>query len=158
MHLSKFKTPIDFGRNKLSASISFLIVKAILLTYLRCFVSHLVRPCHKYQWDNHLSPNLGPECLKITTRQLDALTVLSTHYVSNNCIYFQLHLPADTNSIAIDLMTMKDFFLSIGHQQSAISSCQLLWLPVIANDLSIPQAPENMSHKDITTIHFHNWT
>ena len=55
-------------------------------------------------------------------------------------------------------MTMKDyFFLSIGLQQSAISS---RWGAVIASDCamtSIPHAPE-MSHKNIITIHFHIWT
>ena len=35
MHLSTGKIPIDFGRDKPSASVSFLIVKAIFLTYLR---------------------------------------------------------------------------------------------------------------------------
>ena len=37
MHLNTVKIPVDFGRDKPSASISFLIVKAIFLTYLRCF-------------------------------------------------------------------------------------------------------------------------
>ena len=44
MHLSTVKMPIDLGRDKPSASLSILIVKSIFLTYLRCFVSHLVRP------------------------------------------------------------------------------------------------------------------
>ena len=46
MHLSTVKIPIDLGVDKHSASISVLIVKAIFLTYLRCFVSHLVRPSY----------------------------------------------------------------------------------------------------------------
>ena len=37
MHLNTVKLPVDFGRDKPSASISFLIVKAIFLTYLLCF-------------------------------------------------------------------------------------------------------------------------
>ena len=50
MHFSTVKIPIDYGLgNKLSASISFLILKAIFLTYLHCFIctvfiSHLTRP------------------------------------------------------------------------------------------------------------------
>ena len=74
----------------------------------------------------------------IATRQLDAVTVPSTHYVSNNCIYFQPHLFAGTNSIAIDLMTLKDGFFSQHRHQPwatsnpAISSCWLLWMPMIA--------------------------
>ena len=61
-------------------------------------------------------------------------------------------------------MAMKDyFFLSIGPQQSAISTrwgavipgCDYRWL---RNDFNIPRAPENMSHKNIITIHFHIWT
>ena len=73
----------------------------------------------------------------IATRQLDAFTLPSTHYISNNYIYFQSHLFAATNSISIDLITLKDWFLfSIDHQPQAttnpaISSCLLLWLPVI---------------------------
>ena len=77
------------------------------------------------------SPNLRPECQIIATRQLDALTVPLTHYISNNFIHFQSHLLNGTNPIPIDLLTMKDYFPSIGHQHSAISSCWLLWLPVI---------------------------
>ena len=46
-HLTTVKIPIDFGRDRHSDSISFLIVKAIFFTYLRCFLSHLVRPCRK---------------------------------------------------------------------------------------------------------------
>ena len=48
--------------------------------------------------------------------------------------YFLSLLLACTNSIAIDSMTIKYwfFFLSIDHQQSAISPYWLLWLPVIA--------------------------
>ena len=44
MHLSTIKMPIELGRDKPSASLSILIVKSIFLTYLRCFLSHLVRP------------------------------------------------------------------------------------------------------------------
>ena len=78
-----------------------------------------------------MSPNLRPECSIITTQQLDAPIVPSTHYVFNNCVYFQSHLVAGTSSIAIDLMTMNDIFRSIGHQHSDISSCWLLWTPAM---------------------------
>ena len=44
MHLSTVKVPIDLGGDKPSASLSILVVKSIFPTYLRCFVSHLVRP------------------------------------------------------------------------------------------------------------------
>ena len=37
MHLNTVKVPVDYGHDKPSASISFLIVKAIFLTYLCCF-------------------------------------------------------------------------------------------------------------------------
>ena len=40
------KKSINYWRDKPSASISFVIAKAIFLTYLRFFVSQLVRPCH----------------------------------------------------------------------------------------------------------------
>ena len=75
---------------------------------------------------------------------------------------------ACTNSIAIYLSIMRDFiFLCIGpHQQSAISaiSSGCSWRQAaepaswLCNDLSIPRAPENMSHKNIITIYFHIWT
>ena len=58
----------------------------------------------------HRSPNLRPGCRIIASQQLDYLTVPSTPYVFNNCIYFLSNLLAGTNSIAIDLMTMKDYF------------------------------------------------
>ena len=37
MHISTVKIPVDLGRDKPSASVSILIVKAIFLTYWRCF-------------------------------------------------------------------------------------------------------------------------
>ena len=37
MHFSTVKIPIDFGLYKPSISVSFLILKAIFLTYLHCF-------------------------------------------------------------------------------------------------------------------------
>ena len=167
MHLSLFKIPIDFGLDKPSASISFLIVKAIFRPYLRCFCitfreTVLVnissnRPsllteltfCRKSSMNisidnrycnrfihlvrlifpaNHNSASLCLEsrphlwsrmCVSVLHslgtptnlrhesdhRQLDALTVPSTHYVPNDCVYFQPYLLAGTNSIVIDLMT-----------------------------------------------------
>ena len=48
----------------------------------------------------------------IATPQLDAFTVPSSHYVSNNLIYVWSHLFAGTDSIAIDLMTMEDWLFS----------------------------------------------
>ena len=95
----------------------------------------------------------------IATRQLDALTVPSTHYVSNNCIYFQSHL-VQTQLQSIKWPWKTDFFLSIvRNQQFAISSRWLLWsVWWLRNDISIPRAPENMSHKNIITIYFHIWT
>ena len=77
----------------------------------------------------------------VTTRQLDAFTVPSTHNISNNCIYLQSHLFASTDSIVIDLMTMENWRLIIF---SALATSPappailpfllvgLLWLPVIA--------------------------
>ena len=95
----------------------------------------------------------------IATRQLDAFTVPLTHNVSNKCIYFQSHLFASTNSIAIDLMTIKDwFFFSATDTSPAppailpfllVSCCDCRWL---RNDFSIPRAPENTSHK--TSLQF----
>ena len=52
MHLNTVKIPIDFGRDRPSASIYFLNVKAIFLLICAVFVSHLVRPGRKSQWDN----------------------------------------------------------------------------------------------------------
>ena len=70
-------------------------------------IAHARVPLAKYR-----SPNLRPGCRIIATHQLDSLPVPSTPYVFNICIYFQSNLLAGTNSIAIDLMTMKDYFFS----------------------------------------------
>ena len=81
----------------------------------------------------HRSPNLRPECWIIATPQLDALTVPSTHYISDNCTYFQLHLLAGTNSFAIDLMTMKDFFSASATSNAPfllVGCCDRRWFAV----------------------------
>ena len=59
----------------------------------------------------HRSLNLRPESDN-RYPQLDAFTVPSSHYVSNNLIYVRSHLFAGTDSIAIDLMTMEDWLFS----------------------------------------------
>ena len=92
----------------------------------------------------------------------DSLTVPLTHFVPKIVFAFSPICRACTNSIAIYLIIMRDFtFLCIGpHQQSAISS-GCCWRQAtepaswLRNDLSIPRAPENMSHKSIITIYFH---
>ena len=69
----------------------------------------------------------------IATRQLDAFTVPSSHYVTNNCIYVRFHLFDGTNSIAIDSMTMKDWLFS-QHQPPAPrhqQSCHFFLLAVM---------------------------
>ena len=83
----------------------------------------------------HRSPNLRPECRIIATWQFNALIVLSTYYVSSNCIYFQSHLCAGTNSIAINLITMKDYLFS-QHRPPAIPHFFLLAV-VIAGDCAM---------------------
>ena len=86
----------------------------------------------------------------------DALTVPSTHYVSKMVFTCSPICRASANSIAIYSNTTKalSFFLAIGHQQSPLFlvGCDRWWL---RNDLSIPLAPENMSHKNIITNYFH---
>ena len=86
--------------------------------------------------------------------------ILVDHWSTiSSCIHFYSHLLAGTNSIAIDLMTMKDYFcLSIGQTIRhffLLGRYNCRWLH---NDFSITRAPENMSHKNIITIHFHIWT
>ena len=110
------------------------------------------------------SPNLRTGCRIIATQQLDSLTVPSTPYVFNN-LYLLLVPPACWYKHNCNRFNGHErlFFLSIGPQQSAISSrwgavipgCDYRWL---RNDFNIPRAPENMSHKNIITIHFHIWT
>ena len=95
----------------------------------------------------------------IANRQLDAFTVPPIHYVSNKCIYFQSQLFAGTNSIAIDLMTMKDWFFS-QHWPPAPrhhQSCHFFLLAVvIASDCAMTLAfhalgnPFAYHRKDIT--------
>ena len=107
----------------------------------------------------HRSPNLRTGWRIIATQQLDSLTLPSTPYVFNNCIYFYSHLLAGTNSIAIDIMAMKDYFFSASDPNNPpllpVGALCCRWL---RNDFSIPRAPENMSHKNIVMIHFHIWT
>ena len=101
----------------------------------------------------------------IATRQLDAFTVPSTHYVSNNCIYVRSHVFTGTDSIVIDLMTMKDWLysqhrpLAPRHQQSFYF---FLLAVVIAGDCPITLAFHMLRiicHiKKIITIYFHIWT
>ena len=105
---------------------------------------------------------------RVGSSLLDSLTVPSTHFVPKIVFTFSPICHACTNSIAIYLIIMRDFiFLCIDpHQQTAISAISsgcgwrqaaepASWL---RNDLSIPRAPENMSHKNIMTIYFHIWT
>ena len=74
------------------------------------------------------------------------------NYVSNNHIYVRSHLFVGTDSIAIDLMTMEDWLFSqhrppgSATNNPAISSCWLLWLPVIAQWLAF-HVLRKMSHK-----------
>ena len=70
----------------------------------------------------------------IATRQLNALTVSWSHTVSNNCITSIPTCFTGTNSIAIDLITVKDrFFFSQhrpparGHQRQSGRHFFLLW-------------------------------
>ena len=84
----------------------------------------------RYTRDPPISPSCDPDRI-FATRQLDALTVPWTHYVFNNCIFNSPTCFAGTNSIAIDLITMKDRFFS-QHRPPAIrhfsNSCDPMWL------------------------------
>ena len=99
--------------------------------------------CHLVTLVKHWSPNLRPDCWIIATWQLHALTIQSTHYVTNNCIYFQSHMLDATNSIAIHLMTMKDWFFS-RHRPLAIRHFFLLAVVISGGCAmtSIPRASE----------------
>ena len=101
--------------------------------------------------------------IRVGSLQLDSLTVPSTHYVTKIVFAFSPICRACTNSIAIYLIiisasarTSNPPFLLVGCEswlrQAAEPSS---WL---RNDLSIPRAPENMSHKNIITIYFYIWT
>ena len=95
----------------------------------------------------------------IATRQFEALVVQSTHYITNDCIYLQCYLFASTNSLAIDLMTMKDQFLS----QYRPRAIHHFFLSADVNaggctmTLASSHAPENKSHKNIIILYFHIW-
>ena len=94
--------------------------------------------------------------LRFATQQLDSLTVPSTPYVFNNCIYFWSHLLAGTNTITIDLITIKDYFFFSASAPNnppfrPVGDCDCRWLH---NDFSIPRAPENMSHKKEAILFF----
>ena len=108
---------------------------------------------------------------RVGSSLFDLLTVPSTHYVPKIVFTFSSICRAYKNSIAIYLIIMRDlsFFsasartsnpplsLLVGCDSNGRQQNQpcALWL---RNDLSIPCAPENMSHKNIITIYFHIWT
>ena len=48
----------------------------------------------------------------IATRQHESFSGPSIHYVSNNCIYVRSEVFAGTDSIAIDLLTLKDWLIA----------------------------------------------
>ena len=107
--------------------------------------------------------------IRVGSSQLDSLTVLWTHYVPKIVFAFSPICVACTNSITIYLIIMKDFiFFSASARTSnppfLLVGCDSWWQQAaepaswLRNDLSIPHAPENMSHKNIITIYFHIWT
>ena len=87
-----------------------------------------------------------------------------------NCIYLQSDLSCLYKLNCNIFNHHKRFYFSLHLPAPAIR--HFFWLAVIAgwwrqaaepaswlcNDLSIPRAPENMSHKTIITIYFHIWT
>ena len=106
-------------------------------------------------------------------RSIFAIVTWFSYYSVNllrlqNCIY----LPSDLSclyKLNCNIFNHHEilYFLCIGpHQQSTISSGWLWsswWRQAaepsswLRNDLSIPRAPENMSHKNIVVIYFHIW-
>ena len=102
---------------------------------------------------------------RVGSSQLDSLTVPSTHFIPKIVFTISPICRACTNSIAIYLIIMWDFiFLCIGPPQQYAISSGSCWRQATEpaswsrNDLSIPRAPANMSHKNIITIYFHIWT
>ena len=89
----------------------------------------------------------------IATRQLNALTVPWSHII---IVFTSIPICfAGTNSIAIDLITVKDrfFFSASATSPGPPATIQPPFLLVVIrwlrNDFSIPRAPENMSHENI---------
>ena len=92
----------------------------------------------------------------IATRQLNALTVLWSHNVSNNCIYTHSYLLRwyKLNCNRFNHCERTIFFSqhrppAPGQQRQSGRHFFLLWSRWLRNDLSIPRAPENMSHENI---------
>ena len=99
----------------------------------------------------HRLPNRRSRCRIIATQQLDSLTVPWTPYVFNNCILVFTSSPTC-------LLVQHNCDRFNGHERLFFSqhrpptirhffplgSCDCRWL---RNDVSIPCAPENMSHK-----------
>ena len=99
---------------------------------------------------------------RVGSSLFDFLTVPSTHYVPKIVFTFSPICHACKNSIAIYLIIMRDLIFFSLHRPAPsnpplrlLVGCDsngrqrrlpepALWLP---NDLSIPRAPENMSHK-----------
>ena len=111
-------------------------------------------------------PNLRPELdhrylifllfrQPITSTKLYLPSVRSIVLVKLNCNLFNHHerrffsASARTSNPQLSLLVGCD---SNGRQRNQPCDCAM------HDDLSIPRAPENMSHKNIITIYFHIWT
>ena len=95
----------------------------------------------------------------IATRQLDAFTVPSSHYVSNNRIYVRSHLFAGTDSITIDLMTIEDRLFSQHRPPTILPFLLVGWCDCgwCAMTLAFHVLQKICRTKNIITIYFHIW-
>ena len=172
MHHSTVKTHVDFELEKHSASILFLIIKAIFLTYFHCFVSHLVRPpCYQtlvrpsltIGADHRSNRSLLAERSFCRKSSMNMFTIPTTFRNAHALCYTPEALltqsATQVGSLLLDSSMLWQFreaitspiivFTSstpcfgIGHQrQSAISSCCDLVILWLCNDWSMPRAPE----------------
>ena len=105
---------------------------------------------------------------RVGSSLFDFLTVPSTHYVHKIVFTFSPICRACKNSIAIYLIVMRDLIFFSASARTSNPPLSLLVgcdsngrqrnQPCDCAMKCIPRAPENMSHKNITTIYFHIWT
>ena len=105
-----FRSIIDIAIDLFTSEDWYLtwIPTAPLCLQARSYLGSRMRVLHS-RGTGHPICDLGVRSLLLNSSML-LLLFHEPLNVSNNCIYFYTHLLAGTNSIAIDLMTMKDYF------------------------------------------------
>ena len=102
-------------------------------------------------WFSYCSINpLRPQSCIYLQSDLSCLYKLNCNILDHHeRLYFSLHWPAPAIRHFFWLVVLAQWWRQAAEAEPAS------WL---RTDLSVPRAPENMSHKNIITIYFHIWT